>query len=89
MSPRPVLDTIELLRRTLMEVERDLDPVTDAPALAALKRIVMNRIAELEFLQAQQSRSAARSIPPLPSTMAVSAQTPHTERALPDRSKKP
>ena len=89
MSPRPVLDTIEILRRTLMEVERDLDPVADASALAGLKRIVMNRIAELEFLQAQQARSAASSIPPLPVTIAPTAQQPQTERALPDRSKKP
>ncbi len=72
-----------------MEVERDLDPVSDAAALAALKRIVMNRIAELEFLQAQQSRSAARSIPPLPVTIASPAQAPQTERSLPDRPKKP
>lgn len=87
MSPRPVLDTIELLRRTLMEVERDLDPVSDAAALAALKRIVMNRIAELEFLQTQQSRT--RSVPPLSVTIAPSAQKPQTERALPDGPEKP
>jgi hypothetical protein len=85
----PINDTIEVLRRTMMEVERDLDPVCDAAALSALKRIVLNRIAELELYQCQENRIAARSVRPLSVTIAPSAQKSQTEGAGPDRTKKP
>lgn len=49
MGHRPVSNTIAILHRTLEEIERDLDPVPDSMALGELKRIVLNRIAELEL----------------------------------------
>lgn len=57
MGPRPVSDTIAILHRTLEEIERDLDPVSDGMALSELKRIVLNRIAELELESALQEPS--------------------------------
>jgi hypothetical protein len=59
MVSRPVPDTIDILRRTLLEIERDLDPVSDASALETLKRIILNRIAELEIQAASQAQAAA------------------------------
>ncbi len=46
MLSRPALETIEILRRTLEQMERD--PHFDAESMAELRRIVLNRIAELE-----------------------------------------
>jgi len=88
VSSRPILETVEVLRRTLIEVERDLDPVTDASALNALKRIVMNRIAELELLQAQQSRAGGRFLRPLPTTLASAGAKPQMDFPAPDVPKK-
>jgi hypothetical protein len=59
MVSRPAPDTIEILRRTLLEIERDLDPVSDAAALETLKRIILSRIAELEIQAASQAQVAA------------------------------
>jgi hypothetical protein len=56
MNPRSTLrsvpDTIETLRNTLQKLEQNLDPTADAVALADLKRVVLNRIAELEIVKA-------------------------------------
>ena len=46
-----------------MEVERDLDPVPDAAALSVLKRIVLNRIAELEMDRAREAGISTCSFP--------------------------
>ena len=46
MLPRPAMETIEILRRTLEQMESD--PRFDAESMAELRRIVVNRIAELE-----------------------------------------
>jgi hypothetical protein len=46
MLARPALETIETLRRTLEQMERD--PRFDTESMAELRRIVVNRIAELE-----------------------------------------
>ena len=86
MPSRPSFDSIEVLRRTLMEVERDFDPVSDAAALSSLKRIVLNRIAELELQQAQETRPAGRSIPPL--SITSSSPQPQTDRRAPDSREK-
>ena len=46
MLPRPTSETVEILRRTLEQMERD--PRFDAESMTELRRIVVNRIAELE-----------------------------------------
>jgi len=60
MLSRPSAETIEVLRRTLLQVEQQLDPVFDAASIAELKRIVLQRIAELEIEQARELQIASR-----------------------------
>ena len=49
MLSRPSSESIEVLRRTLLEVEEKLSPVSDTASVAELRRIVLKRIAELEI----------------------------------------
>jgi len=49
MVPHSTLETIAILRRTLEEIEKDLDPALDASSFNDLKQIVLRRIAELEL----------------------------------------
>jgi hypothetical protein len=55
MVPRPKKDTLESLRVTLQQLEQTADPACDAESMAQLKRILMNRIADLELLEALTS----------------------------------
>ncbi len=59
MLPRPALETIEILRRTLEQMERD--PRFEAESMAELRRIVVNRIAELEADRVPQAAIARAS----------------------------
>lgn len=52
MGPRPTESTIEALRLTIHQIEQTTDPSVDAVSVAELKRILLNRIAELEADQA-------------------------------------
>ena len=52
MVPRPKKDTLESLRVTLQQLEQTADPARDAESMAQLKRVLMNRIADLELLEA-------------------------------------
>jgi len=52
MVPRPKKDTLESLRVTLQQLEQTADPARDADSMAQLKRVLMNRIADLELLEA-------------------------------------
>ena len=52
MTPRPMPDTIETLRLTLQRLEQTTDPARDSAHLAAIKRVLLNIIAELEIAQA-------------------------------------
>jgi hypothetical protein len=49
---RPAHETLESLRLTLLKIEQSAEPEQDAEALAELKRILLQRIAELEAIQA-------------------------------------
>ena len=49
-------DPIAVLRAVLADVERSLDPVSDALALATTKRILLHIIAEFELDRAQELR---------------------------------
>jgi hypothetical protein len=55
MHPRPTRDTLRSLRITLQKLEQNSDADEDASAMVELKRILMNRIAELELLSALES----------------------------------
>ena len=59
MLPRPALETIEILRRVLEQMERD--PRFDAESMAELRRILVNRIAELEADRVPQGAPAGAS----------------------------
>lgn len=52
MPPRLSLDTLESLHLTLHKLEQASSSVEDQQAMADLKRIILNRIGELEVLQA-------------------------------------
>jgi hypothetical protein len=56
---RPAEETLESLRLTLLKVEQSAEPEQDAEALAELKRILLQRIAELEAIQALESAESA------------------------------
>ena len=51
MAPRPKKDTLESLRVTLQQLEQTADPARDADSMAQLKRVLVNRIADLELLE--------------------------------------
>jgi hypothetical protein len=52
MGSRPTENTIEALRLTIQQIEQTTDPSVDAQSVAELKRILLNRIAELEAVPA-------------------------------------
>ena len=62
MTLRSIPDTIESLRVTLQEVERTMDAVHDSADLAELKRILLDRIAELEIAQTRTAEPAVHMI---------------------------
>jgi hypothetical protein len=49
MTYPPSQETIETLRRTLLQVQAGLHPVRDAEALAELEHIILRRIASLRL----------------------------------------
>ena len=55
MQPRPTSDTLRSLRITLQKLEQNFDGDEDARAMVEVKRILMNRIAELEVVSALES----------------------------------
>ena len=68
IPPRPSRETIELLRRTLLQVQAEFHPVRDAEALGELESIILRRIAALRL--ALESPPA----PPISEPGAVPAQ---------------
>ena len=72
MSVRPARETLESLRVTLHKLEQTADSASDRQDVAELKQILLNRIAELETLNALQPAdtdpavaSAPSDLPPL------------------------
>jgi hypothetical protein len=63
MIPRPASETIAILRRTLEQIEKDLDPLLDAVSFNELKRIVLSRIAELERPESIQTSKVTATLP--------------------------
>jgi hypothetical protein len=62
MVPRPASETIAILRRTLEQIEKDLDPLLDAASFNELKRIVLSRIAELELSESIQTAKVTETL---------------------------
>jgi hypothetical protein len=52
MITRPSFETIESLRRTLQKLQETSDTVEGVASMADLKRILLNRIAEIEVTMA-------------------------------------
>ena len=55
MDPRPPTDILRSLRITLQKLEQNHHADEEASAMAELRRILLNRIAELEVLSALES----------------------------------
>lgn len=52
MTARPAQETLDSLRITLQKLEQETDPASTGQDAVELKQIMLNRIAELEALQA-------------------------------------
>jgi hypothetical protein len=66
---RPAHETLESLRLTLLKIEQSVEPDHDAVALADLKRILLQRIAELEAIEIIESVSTANAQIPDPAVL--------------------
>ena len=69
MNSRPSRETLESLRVTLHKLEQTTDPASDGQDVAELKQILLNRIAELETLNALQPADAEPAIASAPSDL--------------------
>jgi hypothetical protein len=79
MTLRSIPDTIEALRVILLKFEQALDPDFDQAALTELKRIILDRIAELEAERAIKQRCARPSASQLEALeVAARDAPPHT-----------
>ena len=58
MAPRFSPELMQSLRVTLQKIEEDFPSQADEPVVAALKRILLLRIAELESADTDKSNSA-------------------------------
>ncbi len=58
MTTRPTQETLESLRLTLQKLEQTTDLASDGRDVIELKQILLNRIAELEALNALQPAKA-------------------------------
>jgi hypothetical protein len=81
MTPRSPRETLESLRVTLHKLEQSTDAASDGQDAAELKQILLNRIAELETLNALNpadpepvAATAPSDLPPL--AIAVTEEQP-------------
>jgi len=82
MNPRPARETLDSLRVTLQKLEQTKDATSDGPDAAELKQILLNRIAELETLQALQPDHDGAAVPTssdLPPLAVTNEETPPIE----------
>ncbi|MGA8087560.1 MAG: hypothetical protein WCA10_09650 [Terracidiphilus sp.] len=68
MAARTARETLDSLRVTLQKLEQTTDPASDGQDVAELKQILLNRIAELETLQALHQPEEVAP-PPAPSDL--------------------
>jgi hypothetical protein len=73
MTVRPAQETLASLRVTLQKLEQTTDLASDGRDVAELKQILLNRIGELEALQALQPEEVAAT--PAPSELPPIAVT--------------
>jgi len=79
MTARSARETLESLRVTLQKLEQDKDPASNRQDVAELKQILLNRIAELDTLQAlhpeEEEVAQAPATSDLPSIAAAEGET--------------
>lgn len=79
MTARSARETLESLRITLQKLEQTNDPASNRQDVAELKQILLNRIGELETLQALHPEeievAPALATSDLPSIAAAEAET--------------
>lgn len=90
MTARPARETLDSLRVTLQKLEQTTDPASDGQDAAELKQILLNRIAELEALQALQPEEVAAALAPseLPPIAVTTEDEAPNETAEPPRLEK-
>jgi hypothetical protein len=76
MTLRSIPDTIEALRVIFLRFEQALDPEYDQAALTELKRIILDRIAELESELAMTVRCAHPSAAPFEAPQVAPGSAP-------------
>ena len=83
MIPRSARETVDSLRITLQKLEQSSDTVSEGQDAAELKQILLNRIAELEALQALEPHAAATQVqsPAELPPQAVTAEENHSIEA--------
>lgn len=69
MTLRPSRETLDSLRVTLHKLEQTTDSTSDGQDVAELKQILLNRIAELETLNALQPADTEPAPAPAPSEL--------------------
>lgn len=69
IMPRPSYRTIDSLRATLQEMELTPDPGQDQAAMEDLKRVLLNRIAELELVKKLEAAEPEEAKPSQPSDL--------------------
>ena len=69
MTARSAQETLESLRITLQKLEQTSDPASNREDVADLKQILLNRIGELETLQALHPEQAEVAQAPAPSDL--------------------
>ncbi len=69
MTSRSARETLDSLRVTLQKLEQASDPASDGQDVTELKQILLNRIAELETLQALHPEQAEVAQAPAPSDL--------------------
>ncbi len=81
MQRRSTRDTLRSLRITLQKLEQNFDANEDASAMVELKRILLNRIAELELLSALESGHPAEMDTPDPAGLPALLQVGEADAA--------
>jgi hypothetical protein len=81
MNPRPLPNTLESLRTTLHKLEQTSDPDQDEASMTELKRVLVNRIADLELSQALSPAVDEATARPEPDELVPPSSIPESESA--------
>lgn len=80
MPPKNLEQLVDVLRATLVQVEQTSGVSPDDPALAALRNIVLQRIADLELEKASHEGEAETT----PVVLSTTSDSPVAPAALPN-----